>query len=262
MRIVVAALVLLNLGFFAWAQWLDRPVAEARPAAEAAGKPVARLILAGEAGGGTASADTMADTAAATIAAPAPSDAVAPATPATAPAAAASPAAVPAPVVTAACVSYGPLEDAARAARLAEALKARGLTPRPRTADGNVPDGWRVLVGGLAGPADVARALRTLEAGAVPDATPLENAPDDRRIAVGLFRARERADRRAAEVRRLGLTPVIAERLRPGTAHWVDVTPPAGTAPPPADALLAETPAGHTVRVVDCPPPAGGAAAR
>jgi hypothetical protein len=44
-----------------------------------------------------------------------------------------------------------------------------------------------------------------------------------RRISVGLFSERERADRRAAELRRLGLVPDVTERLRIGTSWWIDL---------------------------------------
>src|SRR5262249_24532953 len=45
----------------------------------------------------------------------------------------------------------------------------------------------------------------------------------NRRVSVGMFSTRDRAEKRAAAVRNLGLQPEIGERRFPGTIYWVDV---------------------------------------
>ncbi len=51
-----------------------------------------------------------------------------------------------------------------------------------------------------------------------------------RQVSVGLFSERQRADRRAQAVQKLGLQPEVGERKVPGTVFWEDVSLPAGTA--------------------------------
>ena len=52
---------------------------------------------------------------------------------------------------------------------------------------------------------------------------------DDRRISVGLFSERERADKRALSLRKLNLNPEVAPRTVPGTVLWMDVDLPQGS---------------------------------
>jgi hypothetical protein len=134
------------------------------------------------------------------------------------------------------CVSVGPLTDLEAAARVTVLLAELGYSPRQRPADGLVPDGYLVLVSGLVGPEDQVRVQRRLERGGLTDAAALPAAPETSAaadgasapgglyaVSAGLFSERRRAERRAEEVRRIGLTPTIEERRRKGTVYWLDL---------------------------------------
>ena len=51
-------------------------------------------------------------------------------------------------------------------------------------------------------------------------------------VSVGLFSDRDRADRRAESVQKLGLQPEVAERKLPATVFWMDVDLPPGAVSP------------------------------
>ena len=51
-------------------------------------------------------------------------------------------------------------------------------------------------------------------------------------VSVGLFSERDRADRRAESVQKLGLHPEVAERKLPATLFWMDVDLPPGRRQP------------------------------
>jgi hypothetical protein len=62
-----------------------------------------------------------------------------------------------------------------------------------------------------------------LEKSGFTDAHVMKNFSTNTRISVGMFSTRERAEKRAAAVRNMGLQPEIGERRFPGTVYWVDV---------------------------------------
>jgi len=80
----------------------------------------------------------------------------------------------------------------------------------------------------------------------------------DRRVSVGLFSERERAEKRAKQVQKLGLKAEVAERKLPVSVYWVDVTPPSERSSVPIDDLLAEG-IGFKIGVEACPQPAAPA---
>ena len=195
MRLVFFALLFLNLAYFAWAHWIDAP--QPAPVNEAIAH-LPQLKLAGEL----------------------------------------PPAERPAPphstqktaLSDTSCLSIGPFVDLAGSTQAAALLKAKGLDPRERAEQGQVSVSYWVYTGGLTSPADVDRALVTLERNGIEDALVMPASADaGRRLSLGLYSERSRAERRAEAVRQAGLNTEIAERKLPGTLYWVDLTPPPGT---------------------------------
>jgi hypothetical protein len=150
------------------------------------------------------------------------------------------------------CLSIGPFDDQDSAMSSASKLREKGLTPRQRVEKGEISKGFWVYIGGLKTDADVAKVLRTLEQSHVEDAHVMPDAGDAHQISVGLFSERERADRRAESVQKLGLQPEVAERKLPATLFWMDVDLPPGTAAPSPPDLVAGTDASH-LEVTPCP---------
>src|SRR5581483_1471866 len=121
------------------------------------------------------------------------------------------------------CTSIGPFNDLASAVKAAAALTERGFSPRQRVEEGETVEGYWVYVGGMGSDDDVARVVQRLEKSGFTDAHVMKEAAEGRRVSVGLFSKRERAEHRALAVQHMGLDPQIAERRFPGTVYWVDV---------------------------------------
>ncbi|HEY6482922.1 MAG TPA: SPOR domain-containing protein [Steroidobacteraceae bacterium] len=139
------------------------------------------------------------------------------------------------------CTSVGPFSDMASAARTAGILLEHGFNPQDRAEKGETLEGYWVYVGGMQSDADLAQVVDRLEKSGFADAHVMKPTAEGRRVSVGLFSKRERAERRALAVRHMGLEPQISERKFPGTVYWVDVATPAGGAGLPAEALMADT---------------------
>jgi sporulation related protein len=166
------------------------------------------------------------------------------------------------PAVTASrCVSVGPFEDAASAAGESSLLREKGLTGRERSQETEVSKGFWVYIGGLKSDRDVTQVMRTLQQSHVDDAKVMQDSEDAQRVSVGLFTDRERADRRAASLKKLGLEPEVRERRVPGRVFWMDIEVPPG-APAPTAEYLTGAPATAPIEVTPCPlsPSDGGAA--
>lgn len=230
LRAALFSLLFLNLAYFAWARWIDAPL-------PSAAQPLSRLpqlMLAAEADAKAAHAPS---------------------------------AAAPTPTQTASaavrCVSVGPFNDIDRAASAAALLKQRGFEPRQRAEAGETWAGYWVYVGGLRNAAEEARVLRSLTQAGLVDAHAMPGAADtDRRVSVGLFSERNRAERRARALERLGLKPEIAERRQPSTSYWVEFDLGAEGTPVPTEGLLSGEETGARLEVRVCPavqsPPTSG----
>ena len=216
MRTIFLALVLLNLAYFAWAHWVDTP----RHATSAPGAQLPKLRLAEE-----LSAAERADLAARK----APQAEVQ------------------------ACFSVGPFGDVDNSAKAAALLRAKGFDPHQRAESAQSSEGWWVFVGNLKSDADADRALVTLEHGGIKDALVMPATADaPRRLSLGLFSERSRADRRAQSIRSLGLYAEVAERKVPGTVYWVDLAPLPGMGTVPIQDLFAEG-VSSRIAVQTCP---------
>jgi len=212
-RAVFFLLLFANLAFLAWAEWIDVPQPAASNDVYA---KLPRLKLVGED----------------------PADKKGP-TSGRARKTGLQEAGVPT-AVAARCISVGPFDDEAGATRGISLLRDKGLNPRQRSQPGEVPKGYWVYVGGLKTDQDVSDVLRTLEQAHVDDAKVMQDSSSGggaHRVSVGIFSDRDRADRRAQSIKKLGLDPAVAERKIPGTVFWADVDVPPGTAAPTAEEL-------------------------
>lgn len=227
-RIAVISLLFVNLVFMAWAHFIDVP---AEPAVNQADAHLPRLVLASEVHS----------------------------QPATTPAvAAASARASEGSTVTETpaakrCVSVGPFNDVVQETRAASLLQERGFAPQQRSETADVRDGYWVYLGGLKSAADEARALRSLQEAGITDAHAVPAADDGRRVSVGLFTERPRAERRARAVQHLGFSPDIVERRRPGTIYWIDLDLGTNDAAVPTEGLASADQGESRIQVRVCP---------
>ncbi len=151
-----------------------------------------------------------------------------------------------------ACVSVGPFGEVDNAARAAALLKGRGFAPRQRAVAAETSQGWAVIAAGFTSEGESDKALVMLERAGIKDALVLPAGTEGRRLSLGLFSERSRAEKRAAAVRRLGLQAEVTERRLATSVYWVDLEAPAGEAVPMED-LFAEGVSGK-VGVAPCPP--------
>ncbi len=208
MRRVFFALLFMNLAYGAWALWVTPPPSV--PASTTARLPPLKLLT-------ELPADQRPDPDA-----PPPRN--------------------PEPVVTQTCMSVGPFPDVTNSAQAAALLKQKGFDPKQqRRAEGDTTQGFGVLIGGMKSEAETDKVLVTLEHAGIRDALVMPATADGgRRVSLGLFTERARAERRADAVRALGLKPEVAERRIPGTPYWVDLEPQAGMTTVPLQDLFAE----------------------
>jgi hypothetical protein len=214
---VFLTLLVLNLAFFAWAQWIDVPSNSGRPAT-AAGVPTLQLV----------------------DAASAPASAAASAPAAATPAAEAQPG--PPPSVR--CRSLGPFEDAAAASSASDRLRTHGWQPRARSAQGQVLDGYWVYLSDLKDPAAVRSALAKLSAAGIRDTAALAAPQPGDRVSVGFFADQAHAVRRAEQVRALGFKPTLDVHERTASQQWLDVELKAGDPEPTVADVLGAAAAG------------------
>jgi hypothetical protein len=218
-------LLFANLAFLAWGQWIDVP--QPVPANQALTR-LPRLKLVNE----LTPDDARPSSGSATKSA------------------------LQVPAAASRCLSVGPFSDLASATRGAAQLHEKGFAPTQRSEQGEIPKGFWVYIGGLSSDLEVARVLHTLEQASIQDAHLMPGAGDARRVSVGLFSERQRADKRAQTVQKLGLQPEVADRKLPGTVFWEDVTLPAGTSSLPTQDLFSAGADSH-IEAVPCPSATG-----
>jgi SPOR domain len=206
-RAVFLTLLSANLLFLAWARWIDSPRESARQDAMAR---LPRLELATEAP-------------------PGPKPTSANPTPPTAEKVVLRGSGDPK-----SCTSVGPFNDIASAARAAGLLTQRGFHLHQRAEEGETIEGYWVFVGGMQSDDEVSKVVERLDKSGFHDAHIMRNYSTNRRVSVGMFSTRDRAEKRAAAVKSMGLEPEVGERKFPGTIYWVDVlsSPPTQKLPP------------------------------
>jgi hypothetical protein len=244
-RAAFFALLFINLAFLGWAGWIDSP--RQAPTSDATARlPKLHLVNeqpTAEKQGGDAAPGHTGGTAHKVAMTAAPT------------AAAATPAALPTqpPAVTPKCVSVGPFNDINVAAKAAGSLRDKGFSPVQRAEQGEAFDGYWVYISGVTDSDAADKAFAILDRNGIKDAHLMPGASDGRRISVGLFTERDRADKRAKLVEKMGLKAEVAERKQPATFYWVDLTlKPSDGSIPVGDLLAAGAGAGR-LSVQSCP---------
>lgn len=183
-RALCVALLLANLGYFAWHAWIVPPQAASPQPARSA----APLLLAREA--------------------PAPAPVVPPAVIDGA----------------SKCLSIGPFVDIAEAAKAGSALRANGYAPRQRALEGTVWAGYWVALEQVPSVKDADAIVMRLRKSGIADSYIMPAAASTGvTISLGLFTERHRALTRIDEVKALGLDPRLNARQRTGTVYWIDL---------------------------------------
>lgn len=244
-RVAFFVLLFVNLVFMAWAGWVDTP-RQARTTDANARLPKLKLVSEvpaaasqqGTQSGGGGAVRKMALTTAGSPPAPAVAAAV--------------------PAVVTRCVSVGPFNDIATAAKAAGSLQTRGFVSQQRAAPGEIWDGYWVYIGGVADVATADRIFKTLDRSGIKDAHLMPDTSDTQRMSVGLFSDRDRAERRAKAIQKLGLKAEIGDHQQAGTVYWLDLSLKASDqAVPVADLLSADSGNSH-LSVEACPLAPGG----
>jgi hypothetical protein len=238
-RVVVYLLLAVNLVYLAWAGWVHAPAPVVEPVKQAEAA-LAQLSMASE---GIPRSDKAPPVASAS--GPGGS------TPGAVPVAAGLADPVSS-TPSSRCVSVGPFTDLAPAARAAALLRDRGLKPQQRAEQGDMWEGYWVSIAPESAGAE-AKVMKALERAGIKDARVMPEAQDGRRVSVGLFSERDRAEKRAQAVKKLGYTADITERRQPGTVYWVDLEINANERSVPTEGLLSLETAGSRLEIRVCP---------
>jgi hypothetical protein len=131
------------------------------------------------------------------------------------------------------CVSVGPFDDPAIAGKAATVLLAKGFTPQQRVAESPAIRRFWVYLDQFRSDATEMRVLHRLEKAGIDDAEAMPADAGGRRVSLGLFTDSKSAARRANVVRAMGFKPVTTQRMLPGTVYWLDLTLPNASTPVP-----------------------------
>jgi hypothetical protein len=186
MRTFALLLILINVCFLFWSQYIDvQPAATVTTNAESTRAP--RLLLATER---DASAQAKSKAIAAELS----------------------------------CISIGPFTDHNAAAQAQQRLQNASYGVAPRTEQAEVFAGYWVSLPSFAKRADADQTLQRLRAAGVTDAYLLPDETPPNVISLGLFTEQSHAERRRDEVTKLGLQPQVQTRTHPGELYWLDVS--------------------------------------
>jgi hypothetical protein len=231
MRNLFLALVFANLAYAAWHAW-DAPVV---PVLHAPDSTLKGLTLVSEVPADLRSAGSVNDSQLPPVAEPesnAPVQAAVPATVAPAPVVVTPPAkdsAPPASVartdVAAGCTTIGPFRELNQAATAAATLRAAGLEPEQRVAEGDIWIGYWVYIQAIPSVDEANTILAKVRASGIADSYVIPNSDSGNLVSLGVFSEISGVTRRRDEARALGFEPQVVDRTRRATVYWVDVTP-------------------------------------
>jgi hypothetical protein len=121
------------------------------------------------------------------------------------------------------CTSVGPFADLGQASQAQATLRTQGFEPRQRVEQGELWTGYWVSVRDLATRDAAEVALKTLNDNGITDVYLMPGSDPPNVLSLGVFSDYQRAQRRAEEVRAIGLSPQISDRKRAGSVFWIDV---------------------------------------
>lgn len=217
MRAFCLLLVLVNALYFIWSQVIDVQVSSLDRAPVRLATPPARIVLAKEVQEGAAVEDEPEEE-------PIPEvrDVVPPQVEPLQSAGTVQPPAAPREDGST-CTSVGPFADLGQASQAQATLRSMGYQPRQRVEQGELWTGYWVSVRDFANRNDAEDALQTLNSNGITDVYLMPGSDPPNVLSLGVFSDYQRAQRRAQEVRAIGLTPQISDRKRAGSVFWIDV---------------------------------------
>lgn len=121
------------------------------------------------------------------------------------------------------CSSVGPFADLGQASQAQATLRTLGFAPRQRVEQGELWTGYWVSVRDLSTRDAAEVALKTLNDSGITDVYLMPGSDPPNVLSLGVFSDYQRAQRRAEEVRAIGLTAQISDRKRAGSVFWIDV---------------------------------------
>ena len=124
------------------------------------------------------------------------------------------------------CTTVGPFADLADASHAQAALRTSGFAPRQRLEQGELWVGYWVSVQNLESRSAAESAVNILSDAGIKDVYLMPGSEPANVLSLGVFSDYNRAERRAQEIRALGLEPRIDDRKRAGSVYWLDVDLP------------------------------------
>lgn len=238
LRSLLVVLVLANLAFAAWALLIDRPL-QPPAARDISHLPTLALVS---------------DVPPSAPATPAPSSAAKDLASAPLIATAASPAH---------CVTVGPFGDIAAAAKAASLLQSRGFAPSQRDEPGPDLIVYWVYLDDVASEAAATRELQKLRSNGLAEARvmPVASGTAALRVSVGSFNDRKAAERRARQIKSLGLSSAITEQHQPQASYWVNIALSAPGQSVSTEGLLPPAATDAHLEIRDCPAAPGSTTA-
>jgi hypothetical protein len=207
---LVLALVLANLGYFAWRLWIAPPAAGSVPWRAPGAVAVPAVLPAGM--GSIDLAGEVRDDLPTVIPAEMP--------------------AAPLPV----CLQLGPFAEPIATVEALIEIRSRGFAPTVIYPPEVVPRRWVVRIEGLPTEADQERVMARLKAAGFSDFAALPRETRTYAVSLGVFSEPSRAARRSAQMQAAGIAARIVPLYAPVAERWLQVTldpavMPAGFAP-------------------------------
>ncbi len=138
---------------------------------------------------------------------------------------------VPRVAATSSDLCFGPIASATAATALASRFDRAGYSVHASAQTVSRPEAWQVLLTGYKDVTAARQAASRLRYKGVRDLfVDEEGDKGGVSVSLGLFRDLDHARRRAAQIRALGFHPLIRERLRSETRHYLEVSAPASVA--------------------------------
>ncbi|HEY0939920.1 MAG TPA: SPOR domain-containing protein [Steroidobacter sp.] len=220
MRAFCLLLVLVNALYFIWSQVIDVHVSSLDRVPIRVAAPPPRIVLAKEAQNGAQAGpaedeeDDVPDVREVVPPQVEPLESSAP-TPRSPPSAARAD--------TLSCTSVGPFADLGQASQAQATLRSMGFQPRQRVEQGELWAGYWVSVRDFPSRDAAEAALKRINDNGITDVYLMPGSDPANVLSLGVFSDYQRAQRRAEEVRAIGLTPQISDRKRAGSVFWIDV---------------------------------------
>lgn len=121
------------------------------------------------------------------------------------------------------CITIGPFDAATEIVAASNLLREVGYVPRSRIENGEFADGYLVFLKDIRSSSQLDKAVGRLRRAGIRDAAIVPDGSPGIRVSVGAFRDLQRAQDRAASIRKLGLAVDVLERLSPGAKTWLDL---------------------------------------